>query len=152
MAFNDAQVAAIERALTARKARREGRELRFVCPAHKDTDPSARWNPDNQTWYCDACTTGGGWSDLAIRLGIELGAAGDGLAQVEAVYDYRGRDGRLLFQVLRKRDKRFSCRRPLGDGNWAWNLSGVERATDEQRAHDLLPAMLTRNKGISVQS
>jgi len=48
-------LAAIERALAGRQARREGRELRFLCPAHEDRRPSARWNRDKQTWFCDLC-------------------------------------------------------------------------------------------------
>jgi hypothetical protein len=36
-------------------------------------------------------------------------------------------EGDLLFQVLRKRDKAFACRRPLPGGDWAWNLTGIER-------------------------
>jgi putative DNA primase/helicase len=127
MAPDGAQVAAIERALAARQARREGRELRFLCPAHEDRRPSARWNRDKQTWFCDACQAGGGWRDLAARLGLELPAAGELLAEVEAVYDYRDGDGRLLYQVLRKRGKDFPCRRPLPGGHWAWNLDGIER-------------------------
>ena len=62
------------------------------------------------------------------RLGLELPAAGaELLAEVEAVYDYRDGDGRLQFQVLRKRGKAFACRRPLLGGGWSWNLDGVER-------------------------
>jgi putative DNA primase/helicase len=120
-------LAAIERALAARHARREGRELRFLCPAHEDRHPSARWNPANHLWCCDACKAGGGWRDLAVRLGVDLPSAGDLLAEVEAVYDYRDAEGRLRFQVLRKRGKSFACRRPLPGGGWAWNLAGVER-------------------------
>jgi len=129
MALDRAQLAAIERALERRQARREGRELRFLCPAHEDRHPSARWNPEKQTWFCDACQKGGGWRDLAARLGLELPAApgGELLAEVQAVYDYRDGDGGLLFQVLRKRGKAFACRRPLPGGDWAWNLEGVER-------------------------
>ena len=128
MSPDGAQLAAIERVLAARQGRREGRELRFLCPAHEDRRPSARWNRDKQTWFCDACQAGGGWRDLAARLGLELPAAGgELLAEVEAVYDYRDGDGRLLYQVLRKRGKDFPCRRPLPGGRWAWNLDGIER-------------------------
>ncbi|HEV3075175.1 MAG TPA: CHC2 zinc finger domain-containing protein, partial [Thermoanaerobaculia bacterium] len=129
MTPDGAQLAVIERALAARQARREGRELRFLCPAHEDRRPSARWNRDKQTWFCDVCQAGGGWRDLAARLGLELPAAAGGelLAEVEAVYDYRDGDGRLLYQVLRKRGKAFACRRPLPGSGWAWNLEGVER-------------------------
>ncbi len=128
MTSDRAQLAAIERALAARQARREGPELRFLCPAHEDRHPSARWNREKRTWFCDVCQAGGGWRDLAARLGLELPAAGgELLAEVEAVYDYRDGDGRLLFQVLRKRGKPFACRRPLPGGGWAWNLDGIER-------------------------
>ena len=118
---------AIERALAARQGRREGRELRFLCPAHPDRHPSARWNPDKRTWCCDSCKQGGGWRDLAERLGLDMVPAGDLLDEVEAVYDYRDAEGGLRFQVLRKRGKSFVCRRPLPAGGWAWNLAGVER-------------------------
>ncbi len=122
-----ASLAAIERALAARQSRREGREVRFLCPAHDDRHPSARWHGDKHTWYCDACRNGGGWRDLAGRLGIEPQDALPPDAEIEAVYDYRDGDGRLCFQVLRKRGKTFACRRPLPGGSWAWNLAGVER-------------------------
>ncbi|MQF70388.1 hypothetical protein FIL92_00175 [SAR202 cluster bacterium AD-812-D07_MRT_10900m] len=46
-------------------------ELRFLCPAHEDTKPSARWNQQKKVWYCDACGTGGGFIDLAKRFEIE---------------------------------------------------------------------------------
>jgi putative DNA primase/helicase len=128
MPLDRAQLAAIARALAQRQARREGRELRFLCPAHQDRHPSARWNPEKETWFCDACKEGGGWRDLTARLGVEVrGAGGEAPGEVEAAYDYRDAAGRLLFQVLRKPGKAFACRRPLPGGGWAWNLDGTER-------------------------
>lgn len=123
------QLTAIARALAGRQARPEGREVRFLCPAHQDRHPSARWNPEKQTWFCDACKGGGGWRDLAQRLGLEVrAAAGEPPpGEVEAVYDYRDPSGRLVFQVLRKRGKTFACRQPLPGGGWVWSLAGVER-------------------------
>ena len=47
--------------------------------------------------------------------------------RIAAVYDYRGADGRLLYQVLRLEPKSFRQRRPDGKGGWVWNLDGVER-------------------------
>jgi hypothetical protein len=64
-------LAALERHLCRRRGRREGREIRFLCPAHPDTRPSARWCPAKATWYCDVCQQGGGWRDLARRLGLD---------------------------------------------------------------------------------
>ena len=60
----------LDRATLARSGRREGREIRFLCPAHEDTDPSARWHSTKRAWLCDACRTGGSWQDLAERLGL----------------------------------------------------------------------------------
>jgi hypothetical protein len=121
----------LDRATLARGGRREGREIRFLCPAHEDKHPSARWHAGKRVWRCDACKAGGGWRDLAARLGqIEPGdqeADGDdgGFA---AIYPYRDAAGRLVYEVVRKRPKAFACRRPDGGaGGWVWNLRGVER-------------------------
>jgi hypothetical protein len=48
-------------------------------------------------------------------------------AEIAATYDYRGADGRLRFQVVRRADKSFAQRRPDGAGGWVWNLDGVDR-------------------------
>ena len=61
----------LERALLQRSGRREGREIRFRCPAHDDAHPSACWNPGKETWFCHACQTGGGRLDLQRRLGVD---------------------------------------------------------------------------------
>ncbi|HVT17865.1 MAG TPA: AAA family ATPase [Thermoanaerobaculia bacterium] len=113
-------------ALAARGARREGREVRFRCPAHADEHPSARWHPGKRTWFCDACKAGGGWRDLAARLGLEEGPAGAG-GEVVATYPYRDAAGRTVYEVVRKQPKAFACRRPDGAGGWIWDLAGVER-------------------------
>jgi hypothetical protein len=63
-------IGALEAAIQRRDGRSEGRETRFRCPAHDDHTPSARWNAEKEAWYCDSCGAGGGWRDLARRLGI----------------------------------------------------------------------------------
>jgi putative DNA primase/helicase len=118
----------LQECLLARRGRREGREIRFCCPAHEDSRPSARWNPGKKTWFCDACQAGGGWRDLAARLGLEVpaGAAAGG-GRIVAAYPYRDSSGRVLFEVVRREPKGFAARRPDGAGGWLWNLQGVER-------------------------
>lgn len=59
-------------AIMARKGRREGREVKFLCPCHDDHDPSARWNPEKHVWNCFACDAGGGAYDLAKKLNVAL--------------------------------------------------------------------------------
>jgi hypothetical protein len=110
MAPENSWLVAIEHALAARQGRQEGRELRFLCPAHEDRHPSARWNPDKQSWYCDTCKEGGGWRGLADLLGLDLAPAKDPLAEVEAVYDYRdaGLASRLLFIVPEEQVRRWT--------------------------------------------
>jgi hypothetical protein len=46
--------------------------------------------------------------------------------EIVGVYDYRGWDGELVFQVVRFADKQFRQRRPNGSG-WVWNLHDVVR-------------------------
>src|SRR5437016_10158750 len=141
-------LARLERRLLDRSGRREGREIRFLCPAHDDSHPSARWSNSKAVWFCDVCHAGGGWRDLSRRLDDDLGAAvaggdvpartgsggrGSGGAlrdhrrEVAATYAYTDGGGRLLYEVLRLLPKAFSCRRPDGAGGWLWNLQGVER-------------------------
>jgi hypothetical protein len=61
------------RRLLDRGGRREGREIRFLCPAHDDSHPSARWSHSKAVWFCDVCHAGGGWRDLSRRLEVDLG-------------------------------------------------------------------------------
>lgn len=42
-------------------------------------------------------------------------------------YDYTDADGNLLYQVLRKPGKKFTQRRPKGNGGWVWNMKEVSR-------------------------
>jgi hypothetical protein len=72
MSAPDAVLSRLEAELFTRRGRRCGPEVEFCCVAHEDRHPSARWNPAKQVWYCHACGEGGGWTDLAQRLGIEL--------------------------------------------------------------------------------
>jgi hypothetical protein len=62
----------LERRLLDRGGRREGREIRFLCPAHDDSHPSARWSHSKAVWFCDVCHAGGGWRDLSRRLEVDL--------------------------------------------------------------------------------
>ena len=65
-------IAAIGDAVMAREGRLQGNEWLFLCPAHDDHRPSARWHPAKQVWFCDACSGGGGALDLARRLDVRL--------------------------------------------------------------------------------
>jgi putative DNA primase/helicase len=112
-------LAALDRAVLARSGRREGREVRFLCPGHEDHKPSARWNREKAVWQCDACGAGGGALDLAGRLGVELPAV-PGRALRETVYLVRDAAGCPVAEHVRQEraggGKRFLWRRDGAPG------------------------------------
>lgn len=122
-AIDERYIPLVEAALEAREARVMGREWVFRCPVHDDQHPSARYNAESHVWWCH-CGAKGGIYDLAKKLGVSVPDTQE--RKVVATYDYRGADGRLLYQVVRFTPKGFAQRRPVG-GDYEWNLDGVER-------------------------
>lgn len=118
---------AIEQALHLRQASPEGKEIRFLAPCHDDHEPSARWNPDKHTWFCDVCKKGGGYKHLAGLLGVSIPAMSNGqdTRRIVKTYDYRDEHNELLYQVVRYTPKDFRQRRPNGTGGFTWDLKGV---------------------------
>jgi Protein of unknown function (DUF3631) len=106
-------LAALDRAVLARSGRRQGLEVRFLCPAHDDHRPSARWHRGKAVWICDVCGAGGGALELARRLGVELPAV-PGRTR-ETVYVVRDAAGRSIAEHVRQDlaggGKRFFWRR-----------------------------------------
>jgi len=53
-----------------------GREVRFLCPFHGDTEPSANVNMTNGLWHCKACGAAGGPIDFVMkRQGVDYKTA-----------------------------------------------------------------------------
>jgi hypothetical protein len=124
-------IAAVESAIMARDGHMRGGEIYFLAPCHDDHEPSARWNPDKHTWYCDPCDKGGGVFSLARLLNIPIPSANgfstNGNSRIVREYDYRDEAGTLLFQTVRMEPKSFRQRRPKGAGQWEWSLNGTRR-------------------------
>lgn len=111
-------LAALEDAALARGGRREGREVRFLCPAHDDHHPSARWNRAKAVWRCDACSAKGGAIDLANLLGVELPAARRvRVSNATTVFAIRDAAGRLVAEHVR-------IERPGVEKAFAWRRDG----------------------------
>jgi putative DNA primase/helicase len=108
-----------------------GGEQRFLCPAHDDHNPSARYSFEKGVWRCDVCGAGGGYVDLAKRLGLNLNGHGGkpkgGKGKIVDTYAYVDEAGDLLFQVVRFEPKDFRQRKPDGQGGWVWSLKGTRR-------------------------
>jgi hypothetical protein len=125
---------------TGRQGRRIGANVRLLCPAHDDHNPSldVAEHPDGSPLViCRAC--GAGLAEVARAIGREprdylLARADDGASWTPAgpavaIYDYVDEAGVLLSQVCRTADKQFPQRRPdpTAKHGWRWNLDGVRR-------------------------
>ncbi|HAF08482.1 MAG TPA: hypothetical protein DCK98_00150 [Chloroflexi bacterium] len=121
--------AAVRSAVLARGGREVANgEIRFACPAHDDEHPSARYKAEHGVWHCDPCGAGGGFVDLAARLGVQLERRTKRTQRrIVATYSYQDEKGDLLFETVRYEPKDFRQRRPNGDGGWLWNLQGIRR-------------------------
>lgn len=126
------------------------------CPAHDDRNPSLRLWVASGGRLCAKCYAGcdfaavvaasrtdpRDWFPAPDRT-IMAGGAGAMQRKVEATYDYRDSQGKLVFQVVRYgRDadgkKAFSQRRPDGNGGWLYDLRDLERPLPLYRLPELL--------------
>lgn len=120
-----------------------GDEYQALCPFHGDGKPSFSFNNKNGQYFCHGCNKKGDIIHFYAKLHnmdtqrdfvkILKGIASDfGIAweeeqkKIVKSYDYKDRDGTLLFQVCRMEPKDFRQRRPDGKGGWKWDLKGVQ--------------------------
>ena len=62
--------AQVEVAVMVRGGRQHGNEIRFRCPCHEDSHPSAGYNIAKGVWICRVCGESGNWWHLGRLLGI----------------------------------------------------------------------------------
>lgn len=130
----------VEAAVMGRQGKKQGAEIRFLCPVHDDHHPSARYNPDKGVWTCDVCQSGGTAKELAELLGIETKKTA-AQKEIVVVYDYGA------FQVVRTKPKGFYQRRPDGAGGWIHNLRGIQTCLYHQ---DELAAAIEAGRPVFV--
>src|SRR5262252_4541428 len=118
------------------KAKRSGNGHGYMgqCPAHDDSTASLsfmdRIDGKGLLFNCFAGCSYPRIVDGFHKLGIEVPQHANGhdhTPTFEAVYNYVDENGKLLFQVVRKKGKQFSQRQPNRNGGWTWNLNGVRR-------------------------
>ncbi|MFO1519817.1 MAG: CHC2 zinc finger domain-containing protein [bacterium] len=68
----DEKINTLEIWIENREGAQKGKEIFFLCPFHNDHNPSCRWNPEKEVWYCDPCGKGGGWRELYEKLEKEI--------------------------------------------------------------------------------
>lgn len=128
-----------------------GNEFKARCPfpPHEDTNPSFNFNNQTGQYLCRGCGKKGDIFHFYGKLNsldtkrdfpkILKGISKDfGIpweeqkGRITKTYDYVNQDGNLLFQVCRVepgkngKSKDFSQRRPGPNGDWIWNLKGIE--------------------------
>jgi replicative DNA helicase len=92
-----------------------------VCPGHEDNSNSLSITVGTDGKLLLYCFVGCKFEHI-------LASIGEGQkAEIQEIYPYEDEDEKLLYQVIRKRPKGFSQRRPLPGGKWEWNLKGVRR-------------------------
>ena len=102
------------------------------CPAHDDHKPSLSVSEGDGgaiLLKCHAkCTPEAVVAAMRLTMADLFAERANGAGRaIEATYDYRDEDGKLLFQAVRYVGKEFSQRRPDGGGGWIWKLEGVRR-------------------------
>ena len=145
-AFDDF-VSAVE-AATGRPGRRQGRNVRLLCPGHDDRNPSLDVAEGEDGRPLVQCRSQGcSFEQIARAVGWDPEPTLD--TQDEwtphgtaiAVYDYGDEEGQLLFQVCRTADKQFPQRRPdsTSKSGWRWSTKGVRMVP--YRLRELLTAV-----------
>jgi putative DNA primase/helicase len=102
------------------------------CPAHDDHKPSLSVSEGDGgaiLLKCHArCTPEAVVAAMRLTMADLFAERVNGAGRaIEATYDYRDEDGKLLFQAVRYVGREFSQRRPDGGDGWIWKLKGVRR-------------------------
>ncbi len=112
-------VAAVEKA-TGRKPQQNGNGFKACCPAHDDNKESLSVNEGDGGRVLLHCFAGCDYEAIVTafrpHLGPECGEHSSEVSEVEATYDYTDEEGKLLFQKVRFRPKRFVQQRIHTDG------------------------------------
>ena len=107
---------AVEIARALPKCRKSGTGHLACCPAHQDDNPSlAITERDGKPLvHCHAGCSQDAVIDALKAVGLWPGRARPSDGDFEAVYNYTDERGNPLYQVIRKRGKKFLQRRPDG--------------------------------------
>lgn len=105
------------------------------CPAHDDTTPSLTVSEGSDGRVLLHCHAGCTVDAIVSSIKLEVAdlfphspqmLASASLGEPQAVYPYTDADGKLLAEFLRYPGKQFRWRRPGPDGEWIWNIKGVD--------------------------
>lgn len=117
------------------KAKRQGSGYRCQCPAHGGEDLNLAVDVGTNGGVVVTCHSHGcEAAAVAGAVGLSLtdlmpakAINGSGMSEEEAVYPYRDEKGRVLYEVVRFRDKNFRQRRRDAQGKPIWGLGETRR-------------------------
>lgn len=103
-------------------------KARCPAPDHEDKNPSLDVSVGNDgtiLFDCKSrrCSFGAICEGLGFSPSAMFGNNTKKFSSIISVYDYRGEDGQLLFQVCRTENKEFPARKPDG----SWGIKGIKR-------------------------
>ncbi len=126
------------------KVQQHGEQYMCLCPNHDDTNRSLQVKLDNSKILIK-CFGGCKAEDVVSAMGLKLSDLFEDAGvkkTIAATYDYQDEAGKLLFQSVRYTPKSFVQRQPGNNGEWVYNLKGVQKVLFK------LPELLKSNKGI----
>jgi len=109
------------RIVSVEVTKKEGKNWIALCPFHPDKNrPNLYIDEEKERYHCFTCNRKGFLYNPNYR---KLKYSYH--RNIVTTYDYENEEGKLLFQVVRYKPKGFSQRRPDGNGDWIWNMKGV---------------------------
>jgi hypothetical protein len=121
----------IEEVLSKLKnVKRNSKGFTALCPIHSDTRNSLSISKGFEGKILLKCHAGCSFKKIQDALGIGSNYNGNintNSRRIVASYDYKDENGNLLYQAVRYEPKKFSQRRPNGNGGFIYNLEGVRR-------------------------
>lgn len=121
-------------------AQKVGKEYKLICPCHDDHTPSAYLTISKKGNVIANCYVCQDWEKVTKQLGLwherpkaekssDSGKARRLDQNITALYDYRSKDGELLYQAIRYEEpgtsKTFAQRSPDGEGGWNFSTKGI---------------------------
>lgn len=113
-----------------------GTYVKAFCPAHDDRKQKSLSVRDMNGDAAPKCFVGCSFREIVAALRLETKDFyiqrspfnGNNGSRIVATYDYRSKDEKLVFQVVRFEPKNFRVRRPGPQGKgWTWSLKGVKQ-------------------------
>ena len=127
------------------KAKQHGEHWMCLCPGHEDVNPSLQVKSTNDGKILLKCFGGCKTEDVVSAMGLKMSDLFEdhGVKKtIAATYDYTDEAGKLLYQSVRYRPKDFRQRQPGNNGDWIYNMQGVQKVLFK------LPALKKSTKGV----